>query len=804
MRIPLDYYRILSLPIQATTEQLQQAYRDRSLQLPRREYSELAIAARKQLLDEAFAVLRDPEQRLAYDASFLVNNIEARNFALHESSQLLESSKEAGASQTAADFDPHNPSLEIKNEQFVGALLILHELGEYELVLKLGRPYLGSGSISLDKGRLGEPVLVRADIVLTLALACLELGREQWQQGQYENAAVSLETGQELLLREALFASVQSEIQVDLYKLRPYRILELLALPENRVVERRSGLHLLQGMLQERGGIDGTNDDQSGLSIDDFLRFIQQLRSYLTSVEQQALFEAEARRPSAVATYLAVYALLARGFAQRQPDLILQAKEMLTRLGRRQDVYLEQAVCSLLLGQTEEASRALELSQEYEPLAFIREHSQGAPDLLPGLCLYGERWLQTEVFAHFRDLAQQRASLKDYFADEQVQAYLENLPESSTHPGDEWAIREQERVSYPSSPRVVGHPLSSRQSSSAGAKSTATSRSAPLGVSSAGSQRQQVGDRHREAHPRDEYSTEAQALAPARYQTTATATLTVPTELESANRTQTLPTAERISRSPIQKESGFRRQRRSGKSKEQIDHRIAESGTKVSSRVKDWSFRLLASGVQRDSANFNVSAKYRRLILIGLVGILGVGIMGFLLVETYSWLQKALKSFSGPSLRGEQPAVRLDRPPVSIPSADSQLMAPVGLLTKETARQVIRTWLSIKSDALGLDHAIDRLEQILAEPALSRWQKEAQIDKKNNRYRQYKHNLEVKSVQTSSTNPDQAAVEAAVQEAADLSEGGQKQQGASENLRVRYALIRKDNQWRIRDMTILK
>ncbi|QYO62996.1 PAS domain S-box protein [Leptolyngbya sp. 7M] len=45
MRIPLDYYRILGLPIQATAEQLQQAHRDRIQQLPRREFSEAAIVA---------------------------------------------------------------------------------------------------------------------------------------------------------------------------------------------------------------------------------------------------------------------------------------------------------------------------------------------------------------------------------------------------------------------------------------------------------------------------------------------------------------------------------------------------------------------------------------------------------------------------------------------------------------------------------------------------------------------------------------------------------------------------------------
>lgn len=401
MRIPLDYYRILGLPMQATADQLKQAHRDRTLQLPRREYSEAAIATRRSLLDKAYAVLSDPAQRKQVDETLL---------------------------STQYESDSDVVTIEIDDQQLIGGLLILQELGEYELVLKIGRPYLSSGTATIKDGRFGDPRIVLSDIVLTIALACLELGREQWQQGQYESAAEALETGQELLLREGLFAGVRGEIQSDLYKLRPYRILELLALPDNQDSDRQPGLRLLNDMLRERGGIDGTGNDQSGLSIDDFLRFIQQLRGYLTAQEQQALFEEESRRPSAVATYLAVYSLLARGFAEHQPALIRRAKSMLVHLGSRQDVHLEQSVCALLLGQTEEASRVLELSQEYEPLAFIRENSQGAPDLLPGLCLYAERWLQDEVFPHFRDLAKREALLKDYFADEQVQAYLEELP----------------------------------------------------------------------------------------------------------------------------------------------------------------------------------------------------------------------------------------------------------------------------------------------------------------------------------------------------------------------------------------
>ena len=405
MRIPLDYYRILGLPIQASIEQLQQAYRDRLLQLPRREYSEKVIATRKQLVDAAYKVLSHPQQRQRYDSNYFV-----ATYGNNSADTLTET--------PPSIIESLAPSIEVTDEQFTGALLLLQELGEYEQVLKLGQPHLAT-----ESPKNNDP-----DLILTVALACLELGREQWQQGQYENAAHSLENGYKFLTNAGVFAKTSQEIAADLNKLRPYRILELLAQPQNRIAERKQGLKLLQEILQQRGGIDGMGEDGSGLALDDFLRFIQQLRSYLTVREQQELFEAESQRPSPVANYLAVYALMARGFAERMPILIRKAKLHLMRLGKRQDVHLEQAVCSLLLGQTTDASQAVELSQESESLALIRANSQGSPDLLPGLCLYSERWLQNEVFAQFRDLKSRPVSLKDYFADEQVQAYLEALP----------------------------------------------------------------------------------------------------------------------------------------------------------------------------------------------------------------------------------------------------------------------------------------------------------------------------------------------------------------------------------------
>jgi len=754
VRIPLDYYRILGLPIQASHEQLQQAYRDRTVQLPRRAYSEAAITARKQLLEEAYTVLSAPEQRTRYDASYLAHTYQGGVEALAKPT----SEERPELLQTAVAL--HTPSIEIPEEQFVGVLLILQELGEYELVLKLGRPYLSSSSFSLESGHTrSEPDQVPSDIVLTVTLACLELGREQWQQGQYENASTSLESGQELLLREGLFPSVQAEIQADLYKLRPYRILELLAQPEENVAQRRQGLQLLQDILQQRGGIDGTGDDGCGLSLDDFLRFIQQLRSYLTATEQQSLFEAESQRHSAVATYLTVYALLARGFAQRLPVLIARAKLLLIRLGKRQDLHLEQAICSLLLGQTEEASHALELSHEYEPLAFIREHSQGSPDLLPGLCLYGERWLQTEVFPHFRDLGQQQASLKDYFADEQVQAYLEALP-----------TKAEASLIAPQPPAYT--------------QETASSHNSPANVSQSGDRtrrKQRLRDK-RGGMPTPTYRSAAVDEAATSLQTAPPADVAMVANATTVAKTSPPPRSRRRKRSQAVKGLG-----------------TLASGEK----------RLPRQGSSSTMVGNVLKTKGKRLVLLGVAGVLGIVVLGLVLSKIYGWLSQTI-SPPAPSLQKDQPRIvqvlpsPVNLPPSPPPPSTKPVVVQNPLLTQATAKEVIQTWLSTKAAAFGSDHAVDRLKQILVGPALSQWQGLAQKDKADNLYRQYKHSLKVDSVQTSQAAPNQAQVEATVNEMAQVYEDGELSQNSSYNqkLRVRYGLVRQDGQWRINDMSL--
>lgn len=770
MRIPLDYYRILGLPLAASDEQLRQAYGDRIVQLPRREYSQAAIASRKQLIEEAYVVLSDPKERSSYDQLYLSHAYDPDNTAT------TKVAVENRGANTNGHFDVQSLSVEIASEELVGALLILQELGEYELVLKLGRNYLGNqnGRVSPRNGhhRSSDELLdnsERPDIILTIALACLELGREQWQQGHYENAAMSLETGHEMLFNEGLFPNVQAEIQADLYKLRPYRILELLALPQEQTIERRQGLDLLQSILDDRGGIDGTGNDQSGLNIDDFLRFIQQIRHYLTVAEQHKLFDAESKRPSAVATYLAVYASVARGFTQRQPALIRHAKQMLMRLSKRQDVHLEQSLCALLLGQTEEATRVLELSQEYEALALIREKSKDSPDLLPGLCLYAEQWLQNEVFPHFRDLSRQPASLKDYFANPQVQAYLEALP-NDAETTNEWSVINRQSFPQPTSPgRTAAHrpPATPPRPTPQPNYPSAATRQSPQTRTPDPELPEAPHNRRPEPTP----STAARENIPP------TAAYTgYPPEVprEQANR----PPGQRAKGSNQSPPRPTPKRRRRKKPKE-----VVNQGGSVHQR------QPLARNINRQA----------RLLLIAVASLGGIFVFWLIVSTTFGWLRNVF--FPAPTLKGEQLSIQINQPPVEIPDKNAEFKTLDGQLTEDTAQQIIEKWLATKAAALGAEHEIEDLDAILTGSALSQWRLIATQDKADNRHREYGHSVKVTSVSTSDTDPNRATVAATVREITKFYENGQKGKSTEDNLRVRYELIRQDNVWRIQRMS---
>jgi hypothetical protein len=816
VHIPLDYYRILGLPIQATADQLQQAHRDRALQLPRREFSDVAIEARKQLIDEAYQVLADGDRRQTYDGKFLANAYsvdlpeEVRSSAgLDVSADLGEAALRSLATEPSGPDAPSS-TIAIEPSQFVGALVILLELGEYEQVIQLGRPFL-AGSLPLEaESALGDPQTVRGDVVLSLALACLELGREQWQQRHYETAAVSLETGNDLLAQENRHPTIRAEIQTELYKLRPYRILELLARPLDQTRERRQGLKLLKTMLEDRGGIEGSQDDLSGLPIDDFLRFIQQLRDYLTAAEQQELFEQEARRPSPVATYLTVYALLARGFARHQPALVRRGKQLLMRLAPQQDVHLEQAVCALLLGQTEEANRALELSQEYEPLAYIREHSRNSPDLLPGLCLYAERWLKDELFPHFRDFKDQDATLKDYFADAQVQAYLEAMPVTpaadtmpqaaqATHvptiegslpigaPTLETPRSATGRLGVQSAPSPMGRDRFDHGPGSDPDRSNPFSRRHSRATPGPAAPAARNGKGHRQEY--DPLPTVVPPTSPLTDETRTTAA-TVPPSV--AERVAQLSPEGQLMPSGGEKAAAKVPKKRAKGDRAPRSSKITNAATTL---APGQGLPPSRSRSSRDAAN----PHWGRLALVGVVGLLGLGLVGFATMRAFGWVASRI---SGPNIQGTPLDISVAQPAIEIPPApgpDEQ----IGV--NDVAAQVINNWLEAKQASLGSDYQADRLDDILVGPVLDQWQRRASAAVQENWYWQYEHNVEVESVTPEDPTTDNLQVVAVVSERAQLFEYGVENTSASYDavLRMQYDLIRQDGNWYVQSMTQL-
>ncbi len=467
-----------------------------------------------------------------------------------------------------------------------------------------------------------------------------------------------------------------------------------------------------------------------------------------------------------MAIYLAVYALIARGFSQRQPALIHQAKQLLTKLARRQDVHLEQSLCALLLGQTEEANSALELSHEYEALAFIRENSQDSPDLLPGLCLYGEKWLENEVYPHFRDLKGRVASLKEYFADYEVQSYLEALP-TDAQPTNEltkdWNV-------------VNRHSFSSSQDTSKGNRSNGHN----------GKASQTVNTQIQEVH---QYRKDSSVNSN-------------PAILSNGNghgNNNVTPTAIANKNSKLNQNGQKNGVNGSAATTQRVRKR-KRTNSKINGKGN------LAAN--QNTATRNASKKNRglRFLLLFLGGSASLFILWLLLSSAFG----LIRGLFSPSqaLVGEQLTIQINEPVIKIPdpnTVNSTTTEAPGVINALSAKQVIDTWLTTKAASLGPKHETQALDKVLTGSALTLWRLTAEQDKSQNRYRKFSHEVKVEDIEKSESEPNRAQVEATVKELAEFYENGSinNQKSYNDKVRVRYDLVQKNGVWLIQNMSIV-
>jgi hypothetical protein len=390
--LPIDHFRLLGVSPTTDLQSVLRTLQQRIDRPPDQGFTLATLQAREELLRGSADLLCDPERRAHYESELT---------ALGDGGEALQA------------------ALDVPANKQVAALLLLLEAGLaldcFELTSRALQP---PQAPALGSGR-------EADLALLAGLACLRAARDLREERRYEASARVLDQGMQLLQRMGQQGQLRQDMARERRALRPYRILDLLSRDLGAAQERSEGLALLEELVQERGGLDGQGDPD--LSPEEFQAFFRQIRSYLTVQEQIDLFARWAPQ-SARADFLATIALTASGFAQRKPERIAAARERL--LARDKPELKPLLACLyLLLGQvdTAEALFADGAGDELQQWA-----TRQSSDPLAQVCAYCRDWLARDVLPGYRDL-EADADLEAYFADRDVQAYLDDL-EPDLHP----------------------------------------------------------------------------------------------------------------------------------------------------------------------------------------------------------------------------------------------------------------------------------------------------------------------------------------------------------------------------------
>jgi ARC6-like, IMS domain/DnaJ domain len=847
VRIPLDYYQILGVP-ESNLSELEQAYQDRLLQLPRQEYSDAAIDSRKQLITTAYQVLGDPARRAEYEATQL-------------SPVLAEGAPEA---QLYCRRE-----LDIATEHFLGGLLILFEQGEYEEINSICMPYLGNNGRNSNSGSLHphpqmslstsgnlrgdlvnniDPAILaklkhtvdgshiiplKPDIVLAMVSSFYELGEREWGEGCYEEAVIHYETAKKILVQEDIFPQIQGQIDLKLDRLHPYRISFLVSLALDRLEQRGQGIQFLEELLETACTNELKCQEKFGLNSERTIEFIYKNLPYLTAAEQRNLFSQVARDANqagseplngmqVACTYLQVHALIVQGFAYRNPQLIYTAQQILEyRLSKRWNVTIEQAICALLLGQTAEANQILANANESAALLVIHQQSNGLGSPIRGLCFYVESWLKDEAFPCFRDLVNiGDPSLEAYFNNQDVQDFADRVP---TADGDlaGWATSSPQLIEVPPSGDLSGTVyLKSSDSVSFATDSstfsdtiaTPTNKLLPTPIIHTGSfsslstglqpQSDRLGDgpiapavRVDRESPVNPEQIET-SLFPV---STAEADLTNVIQLErERDRRRSKPTARTIDGQFEQTDLKDRHQALLVPETSGELATVAKSGILVKSN--------------RGSGNMVRPRRIRRRANVPRILAVSAGavasVWGLTLLATAigrevpgAW-GKIMAMLNPPS---SSPVVKTIKPKPSASQPPTKT-ANSGLLTTDVAEKTVKTWLSSKTKSLDLGYQTASLKDILVDPALAKTIDRSKSAQGSGIHWKYQHqNIAVSSITQANPLANVATIQARVDEKAQYYEGGRFDPSSSysKQLVVEYNLVRQQDRWYVKDMRVV-
>ncbi len=400
MDLPIDHFRLLGVSPSADPASILLRLQARSDSPPEDGFTHEGLLQRQALLRRSADLLTDSIARANYEAALL---------------------------SLSSSHPNETVGLDLAASSEVAGLILLWEAGAAYEAFQLARQGLQPPQApALGSGR-------EADLTLLAALACRDAARDEQQQRRYESAAQLLREGIELQQRMGKLSDQQASLQQELDDLLPYRVLDLLSRDLSDADARQRGISLLDGLVRDRGGLDS-----DGLYVDapvasmgqaDFESFFQQIRRFLTVQEQIDLFCGWLAEGSIEAGCLAVFAMAAAGYSRRKPEFLEQARDQLQQLGASDLDPMPLLGClDLLLGNVSEASLHFSAISDQELLRWLAEHPG---DHLAAQCEYCRAWLERDVLPGYRDVDAAGVDLDAWFADRDVQAYVDRIDRQS-------------------------------------------------------------------------------------------------------------------------------------------------------------------------------------------------------------------------------------------------------------------------------------------------------------------------------------------------------------------------------------
>ena len=392
--LPIDHFRLLGVSPAAAPEAILRRLESRCDSPPDQGFTHEALIQRADLLRRSADLLTDTADRAEYEAALL---------------RLSESHPNGTV------------GLDLPTSSEVAGLILLWEAHGALEAFQLARQGLQPPQApALGSGR-------EADLTLLAALACRDAALEEQDQRRYESAAQLLIDGIQLQQRMGKLPDQQRLLEDDLQALTPFRILDLLSRDLGDQDAHQRGLTLLDELVVARGGLEAAvADDQPGsLSQDDFESFFHQIRRFLTVQEQIDLFRRWFEGGAADAGFLTVLALTAAGFSRRKPEFLEQARERMQTLANADLDPMPLLGClDLLLGNVKDAERHFTLLRDPDLQAWFLNHPG---DRLAAQCEYCRAWLERDVLPGYRDVDASVADLDAWFADRDVQSYVDRL-----------------------------------------------------------------------------------------------------------------------------------------------------------------------------------------------------------------------------------------------------------------------------------------------------------------------------------------------------------------------------------------